>query len=50
MYVMVPLPFILKGSVLEQASFNALFPSVLCSSNAFTLLVGRQEGHPACKN
>ena len=24
-------------------------PSVLCAFSALTLLVGRQEGHPACK-
>jgi len=32
---------------------NLTFYSILCSSIAFsalTLLVGRQEGHPACKN
>ena len=33
--------------------FSALFllfcPSVLLSFSALTLLVGRQEGHPACK-
>ena len=29
MYVTVPLPFILKGSVLEQAAFNDLFPSMI---------------------
>ena len=23
---------------------------VMCSFSALTLLVGRQEGHPACKN
>jgi len=25
-------------------------PSVLFAFSALTLLVGRQEGHPACKN
>ena len=27
----------------------ATVPSVLCAFSALTLLVGRQEGHPACK-
>ena len=25
------------------------YPVTLCSFSALTLLVGRQEGHPACK-
>ena len=29
---------------------SVLFPSVLISFSALTLLVGRQEGHLACKN
>ena len=28
---------------------SVLVPSVLCAFSALTLLVGRQEGHPACK-
>jgi len=30
-------------------AFSALMPSVLYAFSALTLLVGRQEGHPACK-
>jgi len=32
----------------ELFAFSAL-PSVLFAFSALTLLVGRQEGHPACK-
>jgi len=32
-------------------AFSAFLPSVLCFAfSALMLLVGRQEGHPACKN
>jgi len=31
-------------------SFNLYWLFSLCSFSALTLLVGRQEGHPACKN
>ena len=29
--------------------FFVYFTSVICAFSALTLLVGRQEGHPACK-
>jgi len=29
--------------------FKPFVPSVLCAFSALTLLVGRQEGHSACK-
>ena len=48
---------ILKVSCIECVICGILFfiarlfsvPSVLCAFSALTLLVGQQEGHPACK-
>ena len=33
---------------MDYSLFSSV-PSVLCAFSALTLLVGRQEGHPACK-
>jgi len=35
--------------VASEFCFFALWGVTLCKSGALTLLVGRQEGHPACK-
>jgi len=35
--------------VLNCDIFDELIVSMLCAFSALTLLVGRQEGHPACK-
>ena len=36
--------------VIVTVSVSVFLPSVLFAFSALTLLVGRQEGHPACKN
>jgi len=33
-----------------KQKYFSLWPSVLLSFSVLTLLVGQQEGHPACKN
>ena len=33
----------------DMVSFTFVWFNVLCAFSALTLLVGRQEGHPACK-
>ena len=46
-----------QGSIAKHLSWDGLlhyefiiqFPSERCAFSALTLLVGRQEGHPACK-
>ena len=37
------------GSVSEQQIFNQVYGDSVYPFSALTLLVGRQEGHPACK-
>jgi len=37
-----------NGLVFAGSDADAV-PSMLCAFSALTLLVGRQEGHPACK-
>jgi len=41
--------FVSRKRLLLPLSFNGLFSGTICSFSALTLLVGRQEGHPACK-
>jgi len=38
-----------KDTDKENVSIKAPLPLQLCDFSALTLLVGRQEGHPACK-
>jgi len=33
----------------RDARFAVTFSAAFCAFSALTLLVGRQEGHPACK-
>ena len=37
------------GSVSKQQIFNQVYSDSVYPFSALTLLVGRQEGHPACK-
>jgi len=45
---LMPLPLTVSCSSKIQIGFTFLVPAYLAFS-ALTLLVGRQEGHPACK-
>ena len=44
--------FRFRGDLYSQESIFPLVITVMCivAFSAWTLLVGRQEGHPACKN
>ena len=44
-----PLEF-LSGSFSDVCAFALLFTALLVAFSALMLLVGRQEGHPVCKN
>jgi len=37
------------GNTVEENSASSPYPNALVAFGALTLLVGRQEGHPACK-
>jgi len=37
-------------SVSQQIQMNCIIKRKGCAFSALTLLVGQQEGHPACKN
>jgi len=39
----------LLATITVAAGFNSYFGVCICAFSALTLLVGRQEGHPACK-
>jgi len=44
---LMPLP--LTVSCFSKIQIGYTFLVILCAFSALTLLVGRQEGHPACK-
>ena len=46
---LMPLPLTVSCLSKIQIGFTFLVPAHLVAFSALTLLVGRQEGHPACK-
>jgi len=47
---LMPLPLTVSCFSKIQIGFTFLVLAYLVAFSALTLLVGRQEGHPACKN